>query len=306
MNGFTQVTGSAIITSQCGVQQDDPQLVAALRQVEQQLGPPGCYPPRNKSCLEILQCFPSAPSGYYQMQTANNSCVQVYCDMEGTNCGGEGGWTRVAYVSMTQAGATCPQGLTQRTVSGLTLCGRSGSGCDGTMFPTFGLNYSRVCGQVRGYQQGTTNAFYNFLNPQPGIDSIFLDGVSITYGNSPRKHIWAYASGFNLNDFPAYMCPCNSNVNTKAPAFVGNDYYCETGNNIQWTFKLYALYTNDPLWDGQQCVGTEAPCCTHSNMPWFIKALNETTTEDIELRVCGDFYYPNEDVPIEVIELFVY
>ena len=124
MNGFTQVTGSAMITSQCGVQQDDPQLVAALRQVEQQLGPPGCYPPRNKSCLEILQCFPSAPSGYYQMQTANNSCVQVYCDMEGTNCGGEGGWTRVAYVNMTQAGATCPQGLTQQTVSGLTPCGR--------------------------------------------------------------------------------------------------------------------------------------------------------------------------------------
>ena len=35
VNGFTQVTGSAMFTSQCGVQQDDPQLVAALRQVKQ-------------------------------------------------------------------------------------------------------------------------------------------------------------------------------------------------------------------------------------------------------------------------------
>ena len=44
---------------------------------------------------------------------------------------------RVAYVNMAQASSTCPQGLTQRTVSGLTLCGRSSSG-----FSTFGLNYS--------------------------------------------------------------------------------------------------------------------------------------------------------------------
>ena len=104
VNGFTQVTVSAMITSQCGVQ-DDPQLVASLRQVEQLIGPT-----RNQSCFEILQCPLSAPSGYmyYQIQTANNSCVhvQVYCDLEGTNCGR-------SYVSMTQAGATCSQELTQ-------------------------------------------------------------------------------------------------------------------------------------------------------------------------------------------------
>ena len=29
VNGFTQVTGSTMVTSQCGVQQGDPQLVAA-------------------------------------------------------------------------------------------------------------------------------------------------------------------------------------------------------------------------------------------------------------------------------------
>ena len=189
VNGFTQVTGSAMITSQCGVQQDDSQLVAALRQVEQQLGPPGCNPPRNRSCFEILRCFPSAPSGYYQIQTANNLCVQVYCDMEGTNCGGESGWTSMAYINLTQAGATCPQGLTQRTVSGLTVCGRNSSGCDGTMFSTFGLNYSRVCGQVQGYQQGSTDAFYNGLNSGFTVDDVFLDGVSIMYGNSSQKHM---------------------------------------------------------------------------------------------------------------------
>ena len=49
----------------------------------------------------------------------------------------------------------------------------------------------------------------------------------------------------------------------------------------------------------------EAPCCTHPNMPWFIKTLSETTTEDIELRVCGNTVTYDEDVPLEVIELFV-
>ena len=42
------------------------------------------------------------------------------------------------------------------------------------------------------------------------------------------------------------------------------------------------------------------------NMPWFIRTLNETTTEDIELSVCGSAPISDEDTPIEVIELFVY
>ena len=29
------------------------------------------------------------------------------------------------------------------------------------------------------------------------------------------------------------------------------------------------------------------PYCTNPKMPWFIKTFNETTAEDIELRVCG-------------------
>ena len=89
------------------------------------------------------------------------------------------------------------------------------------------------------------------------------------------------------------------------PPFVGNDYYCETGSNDDSSFSLIP-YTNDPLWDGQQCVGAEAPCCTHPNMPWFIKTLNETTTENIELRICGCDYTNDEDTPLELIELFIY
>ena len=66
------------------------------------------------------------------------------------------------------------------------------------------------------------------------------------------------------------------------------------------------LYANDTLWDGQQCVTEETPYSTHTNIPWFLKTLNEITTEDIELRVCSNSRITNEDNPLQVIELFVY
>ena len=201
--------------------------------------------------------------------------------MEGTNCGGEGGWTRVAYVNMSQTGATCPQGLTQTTLSGLTLCGRSGPvECQSTVFSTLGLSYSQVCGQLRGYQSLTPDAFRNYsLNLLQTIDGIYVDGVSITYGSAPRKHIWTYAVGSNINGIflPQSVCPCNVGNSAIVPPFVGSEYYCETGNNIYNTNIFSILYPNDPLWDRQQCPGEEAPCCTHPNMPWFSKTLNEAS-----------------------------
>ena len=199
VSGFTPVTYPATVSSECG-QYDplqDQQLMETLGQVQQQLD---CIHSKNRSCQEIRHSCPSAPSGYYQIRVPNGSLVQFYCDMEGTNCGGEGGWTRVAYVNMSQTGATCPQGLTQTTLSGLTLCGRNGpAGCQSTVFSTLGLNYSQVCGQLRGYQRGTPDAFYPYYaNPSRTIDSVYVDGVSITYGSPSRKHIWTYANGLNL------------------------------------------------------------------------------------------------------------
>ena len=95
-------------SSQCGQHSPlhDERLRRALEQIKQNL-------PLHSSCQSILDNCPSASSGYYSINSTNGSAVQVYCDMEGTHCGGEGGWTRVAYVNMTQAGATCPQGLEQ-------------------------------------------------------------------------------------------------------------------------------------------------------------------------------------------------
>ena len=203
---------------------------------------------------------------------------------------------RVAYVNMSQSGTTCPQGLTQKVLSGLTLCGRSDTSvgsCQSTFFSSLGLNYSRVCGQLRGYQLGSPDAFY----PSKYNSGHYVDGATITYGSGPRKHIWTYANG---NSLTWAQCPCNTGAANVVSSFVGSDYYCETGNNGNGaTF-------NDTLWDGQQCVGEEAPYCTHPNMPWFNKTLSETTTEDIELRLCQDQSTSDEDTLLQVVELFIY
>ena len=108
---------------------------------------------------------------------------------------------------------------------------------------------------------------------------------------------------------PICLCPCNSGSTAQVPPYVGSDYYCETGYNAAGALNQF--FPNDTLWDGQQCVGVEAPCCTHPNMPWFTKTLSETTTEDIQLRLC--IYLTNTNPPtddeetlLQLISLYVY
>ena len=282
----------------------DKELMETIEQVQQKMGPPGCNLPRNRSCQEILHCFPSAPSGYYQIAAPNGSLVQVYCDMEGTTCGG-GGWMRVAFVNMKQSGTTCPQGLTQRIPNGKSYCGRNiVDGCQSTVFPTHGLSYSHVCGRLGGYQYGGPDAFHRTnLELATSVDDNYVDGASITYGADPRNHIWTYAAGTRSYTVNTHDCPCNTGSSYTAPSFVGNDYYCESGAAFSLQGKI--VY-DDLLWDGQQCTSLEEPCCSHPNMPWFIKTLSETTTENIELRLCGDDSPTgDEDVLLELIELYI-
>ena len=69
--------------------------------------------------------------------------------MEGVNCDDRGGWTRVAYLNMTEPGASCPPGLTLQNYSNINhgVCGRNMSytdtgGCRSAIFSTNGLEYS--------------------------------------------------------------------------------------------------------------------------------------------------------------------
>ena len=253
------------------------------------------------SCSNILVRNLSASSGYYDIHLSTGSVITVYCDMDGNNCDGEGGWIRVAQLNMSEPGATCPPGLTLQNYNNIdhSLCGRSSSGCASTFFSTYGLNYAKVCGKVRGYQFGHTDAFSTGNN---NIDLAYIDGISITHGSIPRKHIWTYAGG--EDDFEAGTddCPCSNGSSVVVPEFVGNDYYCESGNTVH-DFPSSILLVEDILWDGQQCSEIESTCCTTPNMPWFLKTLNEETNDDIELRVCSDESIASEEAPLDIIEI---
>ena len=217
--------------------------------------------------------------------------------MEGTNCGGEGGWTRVAFVNMSQPGATCPTGLAQIQESNLTLCSRGS-----TVFTTFGLNYTAVCGRLRGYQSGRPDGFLNSIaNSALTVDGIYVDGVSITHGSNPRQHIWTYAIGDEDDETRNFECPCNNGNSASTPSFVGDKYYCESGTDNP---QKGVLYSNDPLWDGMNCNNRESTCCTNSNLPWFNTTLSDTTNDDIELRVLLNSA-SGEDSPLDLIELYI-
>ena len=167
-----------------------------------------------------------------------------------------------------------------------------------------------MCGQLRGYQYATTDAFRAYtLNSSLGLNEAYVDGASITYDTAVPKHIWTYATGIATNvtreDRKDALCPCNSDSTAQVPPYVGSDYYCDTGNNaVDPQFNVF--FPNDPLWDGQQCDGVEAPCCTHPNMPWFTKTLNKITNEDVQLRLCSNQYLSDELTLLQSITLYVY
>ena len=160
----------------------------------------------------ILQSNPTALSGYYNITLSNASQVEVYCDMEGSHCDGEGGWTRVTFVNMSEPGSSSPHGLVQYdNIFSTSLCwinsGIYYQGCSSTLFFTYCLSYTKVCGRVRGYQYGYPYAFSCYINNDTCFNSqINIFGVTLTYSNNPRKHIWTYAGGsYELGTFPAYI-----------------------------------------------------------------------------------------------------
>ena len=241
-----------------------------------------------------------------ERETARNELHQIASSViASTICNGTPGWRRVAFVNMTDTSYNCPAGLNLTSYSKRT-CGQSliNGGCSSTTVSVGDLPYSRVCGRIRGYQFGGVDAFYS---ADQDIESHYIDGVSLTYGGAGRRqHIWTFAAGATevreSKNAPNSGCPCETGNYGRVPAFIGSDYFCESGLNSDW-YGAFILYTDDILWDGQGCISTST-CCQFNNPPWFTKSLTTATTDDIELRLCSaaPVY---EDVPIEVIELYV-
>ena len=259
------------------------------------------------SCSDISQ---DSPSGEYWIQTSSsNSPVQVYCDVTRTCCNTTGGWTRVANLDMTDPSQQCPDGfrLVNRTTAPRRTCGRSGpAGCVSTTFHVHGIEYSHVCGRVIGYQLYSINAFENYYkNRQLSVDDNYVDGVSLTHGQSQVQHIWTFAAAIDETRADNWVCPCTRPdlpYTGVVPPFIGQNYFCETGSRDRYQSNTF--YPDDPLWNGQGCGGTST-CCSFNNPPWFCKQLPQPTTDNIRLRLCADQFIGNEDTPLEIVEIYI-
>ena len=263
-----------------------------------------CSTNRPTQCVSYTSCSDvvrngGATCGYYDITLTNGSTASIYCNMEG--CDGEGEWTRVAYLNMSDPSQQCPTELRLYNEGGVRACGRlysSGASCDSVTFSTNGISYSQVCGRVIGYQYVSPDG----LHPGGHVLIPYIDGIIITHG-FPRQHIWTFVNGQSETGTATWHCPCNTGSSVTVPSFIGDDYFCESGNPLSgWSNQLY---TDDPLWDGEGCGGDESPCCNIPGIPWFHKVLNSSTTDDVELRVCANQDTSDEDSPVGVYEIYI-
>ena len=114
------------------------------------------------------QC-PSAEETERVLNEIHRITYQAIASMSGANlytCNGTPGWRRVAFINMTDTSYNCPTGLRliehpKRTCASPL---RSGGQCSSITFSVGGLPYNQVCGRMRGYQFGVTDAFHGYIH----------------------------------------------------------------------------------------------------------------------------------------------
>ena len=223
---------------------------------------------------------------------------------------GDGFWYQVLGINMSTADSQCPSGWVEENSGGVRACGRGtvGGSCQSAILNVidYQMEYTKVCGRAIGYQYRSPDAFHR--SNVRTLEQNYVDGLSITYG-TPRQHLWTFAAGVREgpgtpNNQRITNCPC-SNVpgpGAPAPSYVGNNWYCESGN------PNGAIPSNiagdDPLWDGDNCEGT---CCSNGKSPpWFSVELPGPTSDDIEARICADEHSnTNEDIFISLFEIYI-
>ena len=186
----------------------------------------------------------------------------------------------------------------------IQLCGKStdGPSCDSVKIPTpksLYFQYQYVLGRVRGYQYGSPDAFYASTNTHRTIDGPYVDGVSITYGEHERKHIYTLASAWRRYGTDTQgTCP-ETGYGYPPPTFVGTNYICSAGNTDYNEFRR-VVYTRNPLWSRNYYYRGD-----QDDYFYFSVKLPKPTNEDIELRLCTDQPLLDENILLDVFDLYI-
>ena len=269
--------------------------------------------PIRLSVQKSNQCS-MGPPAYSYTQNIESTLKRILDERYGRPCpcGHLGSWKRVIYLNMTDTTQECPSNWSLYTNNAVRGCGRITSAtCDSAVFPTEGYTYNRVCGKLIAIQKGANDAFFSyFMSRANDIEGHYIDGLSLTHGAPmSRLHIWSFVAALYEND-PNYAtvknCACTNTNYTWAhqvPSFVGDNYFCDNANPGPGWSDTH-VYTEDPLWDGKGC-GPSNVCCQFNQPPWFCTSLPQTTTDDLELRICSDELERYENVIVTFAEIYV-
>ena len=154
---------------------------------------------------------------------------------------------------------SCPASWAEDQIGRKRVCSRSsprGAGCVKATFDVDDIigKYSRVCGRIVAYKYGTTEAFAEERINERGLDENYLDGVSITHGSTPIKHIWSFAAGSANPNNEFQGCPCDiSETTTSGVPFIKEHIFCESVDS-----------SSDALWDGSGCEPSSS-CCSFND-----------------------------------------
>ncbi len=242
---------------------------SSINQISTEIAPH--YP---SSCADVVEDNVTKLSGYYILRSATGDLVNVYCDTTRRCNGVSGGWMRVAKLDVN----SCPQTLmpkTYRKMFHTCIAKEDAGGCTSIFYHNFNIPYSQVCGQVRGYQVGMPDGLRG-ERVTMDINSNYLDGISITVN---RRHVWSFIAGNCVG------------LNTTLPTTLMNNWTCEETNTCPPGVLCTPL-----LWNTQQW---------NMATSWFRNGLQESTTADIEVRICRDQDRSNKDVAVNTLELYV-
>ena len=85
---------------------------------------PNDISPLPTSCQNIKKRSSKSPSGMYLIVDESTTLTHyVYCYMEEL-CGSDEGWTRIAYLNMSNPSQSCPSGFRLYESGGVRACGR--------------------------------------------------------------------------------------------------------------------------------------------------------------------------------------
>ena len=164
----------------------------------------------------------------------------------------------------------------ERDVAGdVPVCGRGPDVFQASAILAEGWTYTKIRGAVLGYARGSPDSFRTEpARYESGIDDAYTDGVSFARWTtdldlatgSQRRHVATYANGLSYaaRGFGYYIngnCYGCHGGSDKPPAWLGEDYYCDSQLRAESSIEPSCANYSRPLLVGDSSCGVAQEGC---------------------------------------------